>query len=147
MALFYKCGFRKLVAGCPSIFAAALIIYISMVFLFAFLPYVHPQWTFFRVLITVPFVWFSGMTLVSIFQTAASDPGYLSIDYQHPLSSEGHAPLSQLRIHNMKMFQRLKLYDFSQVHRVDEEANNLLHSTSGSLEEISGEVELRQISR
>ncbi len=53
------------------------------------------------------------MTLLSLFLTASSDPGYLAEKYQHPLSPDGHAPLTQLRLHNMKLFISNKLYDFS----------------------------------
>lgn len=42
----------------------------------------------------------------------------------------------------MKMFTRLKLYDFSRVQRVDEEASTLIQ-----LDESTSDVELQQIAK
>jgi hypothetical protein len=71
------------------------------------------------------------MTLLSLFLTAASDPGYLAEKYQHPLTPEGHAPLTQLRLHNMKFFTANKLYDFSKVNE-DIENGALLNYSAQS---------------
>jgi len=81
MALFYKCGFRKIVAGIPVLVAITLIIYISLVFNYSYLPAEYPDFDFVRVLIQIPFTWFSLMTLLSIIRTCMSDPGYLSPEY------------------------------------------------------------------
>lgn len=113
MALFYKCGLRKAIAGLPLLFAIALILYISYNFTYSFLPSEYPGFTFKRLAIQIPFTWFSFMTLVSILKTAMSDPGYLSPDYKHPLTPEKFAPLRQLRVHNMRHFQNQHVYDFS----------------------------------
>ncbi len=81
MALFYKCGLRKAVAGLPVTIAIALIIYISVNFTFYYLPSEYPNISFTRLLIQIPFTWFSIMTLISIVRTCMSDPGYLSPEY------------------------------------------------------------------
>ena len=54
-----------------------------------------------------------------------SDPGYLSPEYKHPLTPEKFAPLKQLRTHNMKVFAKYNLYDFSQEQSADDE-NSLI---------------------
>lgn len=53
------------------------------------------------------------MTLISLFLTTASDPGYISVDFQHPKEQNGSAPLNKLRVYNMGHFINNKLYDFS----------------------------------
>ena len=93
MAFFYKCGFKKIIAGLPCLLAVALILYISIIFIFQFIPYRWPEYQFIRLFFEVSFYWFSSMTLISIFNTAASDPGYLSAEYSYPLTPEGYAPL------------------------------------------------------
>jgi hypothetical protein len=85
MAYFHKCGPRKLIAGFPVLLATALITYISIIFIFEFLPYRFPTISFTRLLMELPFIYFSSMTIISIFQTAASDPGYLSLDYHYSM--------------------------------------------------------------
>ncbi len=112
MALFYKCGPRKLIAGFPCLLATLLILYISYIFIFGFLPFHFPKLTFASTLVKLSFFYFSIMTIVSILKTAASDPGYLSEDLRH---LKGDEPFKRLRVHNMKMFTRLNLYDFSKV--------------------------------
>ena len=87
------------------------------------MPYSFPNPTLLRFVIEIPFLYFSAMTLVFIFLTASSDPGYLSEDLKHAKTDE---PMKALRVYNMKMFTRLKLYDFSQVQRVDEESSSML---------------------
>lgn len=77
----HKCSQKKLLMGIPALLAVALIIYISIIFLYHFLPITMPVNTTTRFLIEIPFYYFSLMTLVSIFVCAASDPGYLSLDY------------------------------------------------------------------
>jgi hypothetical protein len=78
----YKCGARKLLFGIPAILAIALIIGISYVFLYEFLPYSHHgEYTTERLVIEVIFYYLSTMTVVCICLTAVSDPGYLSQEY------------------------------------------------------------------
>jgi hypothetical protein len=110
----YKCGTRKLLFGIPALIAIALIVAISYVFLHEFLPYsYHHEYTTERYVIEIIFYYLSIMTVVCICLTAVSDPGYLSLEYQHPLTHEGYAPLNQLRAHNMRLFSKHKLYDFT----------------------------------
>jgi hypothetical protein len=122
MALFYKCGPRKLIAGFPCLLATLLILYISYIFMFEFLPFHFPKITFASILVKLSFTYFSIMTILSILKTAVSDPGYLSEDLRH---LKGDEPYKTLRVHNMKMFTRLNLYDFSKVQRIDEESQML----------------------
>ena len=83
----YKCGRKKLVMGIPSLFAIEIIVAISYVFIFEFIPYsFHRQYTEWRVVIEVVFSYFSIMTLACICLTAVSDPGYLPLELQHPLT-------------------------------------------------------------
>ena len=93
MALFHKCGIGKILLGSPSVLAFALIIYISVVFMFEFIPRVHPHITFGRILLSIIFTWFSLNTLVAITRIIVSDPGYVSEKYKHPLKHDGEAPL------------------------------------------------------
>ena len=51
MALFYKCGLRKAIAGLPCLIAIAIIIYISLVFVYSYLPSEYPDFSFTRLLI------------------------------------------------------------------------------------------------
>ena len=51
MALFYKCGLRKAIAGLPCLIAISLIVYISIVFLYFYLPSEYPELSFTRVVI------------------------------------------------------------------------------------------------
>ena len=78
MALFYKCGYNKMLAGIPTIFNLTLVIYISVVFLTKFLPDLYPEYTFMRLCLEIPFLWFSSMTIFLVFRITTSDPGYLS---------------------------------------------------------------------
>ncbi len=126
---------KKLIWSIPAILSTSLIIYISRIFAFEFLPYQYPDYTTVRYLIQIPFYYFSLMTLVCIFMTAASDPGYLSVEYQHPLTHEGYAPLRQLRVHNMRMFIKYKLYDFSN-NRADEESYSLVEEAGTELNQL-----------
>lgn len=43
MAFFYKCGFRKAIAGIPVLVAIAIIVYISWQFTFSYLPSEYPD--------------------------------------------------------------------------------------------------------
>jgi oxalate decarboxylase/phosphoglucose isomerase-like protein (cupin superfamily) len=131
--MFYKCGLKKIVFGLPAIIAFALICYISYVFMFLFMPDRFQEYHWLRSAIELVFTWFSAMTLVSIVATAASDPGYISNHYKHPLTNEGNPPLNLLRVYNMKMFQTLKLYDFAKVTK-DEESL------------LNGDIELQEVS-
>jgi hypothetical protein len=90
--------------GIPMLFAIALILYISYVYLYKFIPYSCPEPAFTKVLIQGVFYYLSGMTIASIILTALSDPGYLKLEYQHPLTAQGYAPLTQLRLLNMRMY-------------------------------------------
>jgi hypothetical protein len=72
--------------------ATAVISYISFIFLFAFLPESFPEYTTYRVLIEIAFLFASTMTYLSLFHTAASDPGYLSPQYKHPLTADSEVP-------------------------------------------------------
>lgn len=69
-----------------------------------------------------------------------SDPGYLSPEYKHPLTPEKFAPLKQLRTHNMKVFAKYNLYDFSQEQSADDE-NSLITEAS------HGDTPLKPINR
>jgi hypothetical protein len=148
MPYFYKCRGKKILAGIPSVLATALILYISIIFVGYFLPdrFQKEGYTLFRLCIEIPFLYFSFMTLLSLFLTAASDPGYLADQYQHPLTPEGHAPLAQLRVHNMKLFTANKLYDFSKVNE-DLENSALLNQSTQFSSHSNDEVEMRQIYR
>ncbi len=99
--------------GIPMLLAIGLILYISYVYLYNFIPYEFPEHNFTKIIIEIVFYYLSFMTVACILLTAISDPGYLKLDYQHPLTSQGFAPLNQLRLLNMRMFISQKLYDFS----------------------------------
>lgn len=81
MAYFNKCGLRKTIAGLPVLGAIALILYISAVFLFQYIPEEYPDLSLGKAIIVTIFTWFSIMTLFSIVRTCLSDPGYLSLEY------------------------------------------------------------------
>jgi hypothetical protein len=51
MALFYKCGFRKAIAGFTVLIAIAIIVYISTVFFFSYLPSEYPDLCFTKIFI------------------------------------------------------------------------------------------------
>jgi len=109
-----KCGFTKCLAGLPSLLAAALITYISVVFLFLFMPTrYHDEWTSQRVAITLVFCVFSAGTFTHLFRTLVSDPGYLKDHWRHSPLSNGLAPLTEMRLHNLRLFQANNLYDFN----------------------------------
>lgn len=77
----HKCSRNKLLMGIPAVFAVALIIYISVIFLYRFVPYSFPTYTAGRITLEIVFYYYSTMTLVSIVTCALSDPGYLSMEY------------------------------------------------------------------
>ena len=82
MAVGYKCGKAKLLMGIPSIGSVAIILAISYVYLYSFIPYRFPgEYTYERFAVEVVFYYFSIMTLVCIIATAVSDPGYLSLEH------------------------------------------------------------------
>ena len=136
--VLYKCGFKKFCAGLPCLIAAALVAYITWVYVFKFMPYRYEneEWTLGRCLIELPFIYFSSMTFVFLFRTLATDPGYIDEQYKHPLNNLGHAPLDKLRLFNMKLFQQFNLYDFS----AQDEEQNLV-----ALDSEENSIELKKI--
>ena len=87
MKFGYKCSSRKLLSGIPGLFSLAAIFYIAYIFAFKFLPITMLAYYWTKLFITTIFYYFFIMTLVSITTTALSDPGYLSLEYQHPLTN------------------------------------------------------------
>ena len=82
MAIGYKCGRSKLLMGIPAIGSVAIILAISYVYLYSFIPdRFSGEYTYQRFVLEVVFYYFSIMTLVCIFATAISDPGYLSLEH------------------------------------------------------------------
>ena len=76
-----RCTNKKILLGVLCVGAIVLILYISEVFLFEFLPYSYTKYDSKRIVIEIIFYYFSIMTILSIISCAASDPGYLSLEY------------------------------------------------------------------
>lgn len=87
--------------------------YIMHVFLTKFVPEFYPEYSFWRLCIQTSVAFFGSMAIIYTLIIVGSDPGYLSLEYKHPLTEKGWAPLNELRVHNMRHFIKNKLYDFS----------------------------------
>jgi len=114
VALFQKCSLSKMKSGIPTFFNITLVMYIMHVFITKFVQEFYPEYSFWRLCIEFSVGFFGSMAIVFTLVIVVSDPGYLSVEYQHPLTEKGWAPLEQLRVHNMRHFIKNKLYDFSE---------------------------------
>ncbi len=93
--------------------AICVILFISWVFMFDFIPEAHPELTTSRILLSTFFGWFSVNTIWSILAVLTSDPGYIDSKYKQPLNSDGSVDEGKMRVLNKKHFKRNFLYDFS----------------------------------
>ena len=63
-------------------------------------------------LLRVFFLYFSGMTYVFLFITFSVNPGYLPAWMKLSVTSEGLAPMSIIRIYNMRTWIANGIYKF-----------------------------------
>ena len=97
--------------------AVALITYISYQFLFRFMPTHYsleedPTWQGYAIRIVVSY--YITMTYVFILECFVASPGYLPKWLKANLTSDSKAPMSLIRIYDMRFWMRNKIYSFEE---------------------------------